>query len=82
MQDWNSDRSKSSREAETEVAKDTGEYEAETESAKDTGEYVGTDDLEESDELSDSNSDGLGDIWSQMTVALECTKVFSYYSFA
>lgn len=53
--------------------------EAETESAKDKGVYVGTDDPEGSDELSDTNSDGLGDIWSEMTVALEGSKVFSYY---
>lgn len=75
MQDWNSERSKSSRES----VLLTGEVE--TESTKDKGVYVGTDDLEESDELSDTNSDGLGDIWNQMTVALECSKVFSYYSF-
>lgn len=74
MQDWNSERSKSSQEAVL-----TGE--AETGSTKDKGVYVGTDDLEDSDELSDTNSDGLGDIWNQMTVALECSKVFSYYSF-
>lgn len=54
--------------------------EAETGFTKDKGEYVGTDDLEESDESSDTNSDGLGDIWNQMTVALEGSKVFSYYS--
>lgn len=54
--------------------------EAETESVKDKGVYVGIDDLEESDGLSDANSDGLGEIWNQMTVALECSKVFSYHS--
>ncbi|KAI3446149.1 hypothetical protein Pfo_002814 [Paulownia fortunei] len=67
--EWNFGRSQSSREADAHIA-------GETESTKDKGVYVGTaDDMqEESDELSDTNSDGLGDIWNEMTVALECSK--------
>ncbi|XP_073270276.1 protein CHROMATIN REMODELING 35-like isoform X3 [Primulina huaijiensis] len=37
----------------------------------------GTDDdmeMDESSEMSDTNSDGLGGIWNEMTVALECSK--------
>ncbi|XP_073046778.1 protein CHROMATIN REMODELING 35 [Primulina eburnea] len=37
----------------------------------------GTDDdmeMDENSEMSDTNSDGLGDIWNEMTVALECSK--------
>ncbi|KAL6517328.1 hypothetical protein OROMI_033029 [Orobanche minor] len=59
-------RSQSSQDADRHIADGN-------ESTKDKGVYVGTDD-EESDELSDTNSDGLGDIWSEMTVALECSK--------
>lgn len=54
--------------------------EADTEYVKDKGVYVGVDDLEESDGLSDANSDGLAATWNLMTVALECSKVFSYHS--
>ncbi|XP_011088450.1 protein CHROMATIN REMODELING 35 isoform X1 [Sesamum indicum] len=76
--DWNFVRNQSSREADAYV-----DDEAEpahsggvTETIKDKGEYVGPeDDMEdESGELSDTNSDGLGDIWNEMTVALECSK--------
>ncbi|KAH6786004.1 hypothetical protein C2S51_038459 [Perilla frutescens var. frutescens] len=67
--DWNLGRSKSPREADAHIT-----VEAETGFTKDKGVYVGTDDIEESGELSDTNSDGLGDIWNQMTVALECSK--------
>lgn len=40
---------------------------------------MGTDDdtQDENDELSDAISDGLDDIWNEMKVALECSKVFS-----
>ncbi len=42
-------------------------------SAEDKGVYVGID--EESGEVSDTNADGLHDIWSEMNVALESFKV-------
>ncbi|KAL8556149.1 hypothetical protein ACS0TY_003804 [Phlomoides rotata] len=60
----------SSREADSDIA-------CETEVEKDKGEYVGTDDemQDENDELSDANADGLDDIWNEMKVALECSKV-------
>ncbi|KAK6145001.1 hypothetical protein DH2020_021821 [Rehmannia glutinosa] len=63
------DRSQRSRDADAHIA-------GETEFPKDKGVYVGTDDdmHEEGNELSDTNSDGLGDIWKEMTVALECSK--------
>lgn len=38
---------------------------------------MGTDDEDENDELSEAISDGLDDIWNEMKVALECSKVFS-----
>ncbi|KAK6159502.1 hypothetical protein DH2020_006816 [Rehmannia glutinosa] len=62
------DRSRNSRDADAHVA-------SETEFPKDKGVYVGTDeDMLEDNQLSDTNSDGLGDIWNEMTVALECSK--------
>lgn len=48
-----------------------------SDSIKDEGEYVGVDDdmaVEEWDQQSDVNLDGLADIWKEMTVALECSK--------
>lgn len=50
----------------------------ETELVKDKGVYVGTEDdmeVDEEDEQPDNNYDGLDDIWKEMTVALECSKV-------
>ncbi|KAL3843427.1 hypothetical protein ACJIZ3_000830 [Penstemon smallii] len=51
----------------------------EAETIKDKGVYVGvsTDDdmlMDDSGETSDANSDGLGDIWNEMKVAMECSK--------
>ncbi|KAL8060362.1 hypothetical protein ABFX02_02G020200 [Erythranthe guttata] len=48
----------------------------ETEPPKDKGVYVGIEEdmEEENDAMSDTHSDGLGDIWNEMTVALECSK--------
>ncbi|XP_057788248.1 protein CHROMATIN REMODELING 35-like isoform X2 [Salvia miltiorrhiza] len=66
-----SGKSKNSQEAGVQMYI-TGE--AEIGFTKDKGEYVGTDDLEESDELSDTNSDGLDNIWKEMTFALEGSK--------
>ncbi|KAL3614039.1 hypothetical protein CASFOL_042113 [Castilleja foliolosa] len=63
----NSARSQSPRDADPHIAD-------EAQRTKDKGEYVGTDDEDESDEQSDTNSDGLGDIWNEMTVAMECSK--------
>lgn len=53
----------------------------ETERPKDKGVYVGTDDDMQDGSLSDTHSDGLGDIWNEMTVALECSKVTSMIQF-
>lgn len=80
MQEWNFGRSQSSREADIRIAGET-DIAGEAASTKDKGVYVGTEDdmQEESDELSDTNSDGLGDIWNEMTVALECSKVASLH---
>ncbi|GER50338.1 SNF2 domain-containing protein, partial [Striga asiatica] len=75
----NSGRSKSSQGADqlvaeqTESKRDKGEYVEQTELTRDKGEYVGTDE-EDSDDPSDTNSDGLGEIWNDMTFALECSK--------
>ncbi|KAG6413419.1 hypothetical protein SASPL_126128 [Salvia splendens] len=69
--DWNSGKSKNSREAGTQMHI-TGE--AETGTTSDKGVYVGTDDLEGDDELSNTNSDGLDDIWQEMTKALVDSK--------
>ncbi|CAA0807648.1 SNF2 domain-containing protein / helicase domain-containing protein [Striga hermonthica] len=75
----NSGRSKSSQGADQQVAeqteskRDKGEYVEQTESTRDKGEYVGTDE-EDSEDPSDTNSDGLGEIWNDMTFALECSK--------
>ena len=52
--------------------------EAETGTTSDKGVYVGTDDSEGDDELSNTNSDGLDDIWQEMTKALVDSKVSSY----
>lgn len=49
------------------------------------GVYVGVEDDEDVED-SDVNDDGLQDIWREMTVAMECSKVLSfslltYYSY-
>ncbi|KAL0384052.1 UNVERIFIED_CONTAM: protein CHROMATIN REMODELING 35 [Sesamum radiatum] len=76
--DWSFVRNQSSREADAYVDEEAEPTHsgAVAETIKDKGEYVGTDDdmEDESGELSDANSDGLGDIWNEMTVALECSK--------
>lgn len=44
---------------------------------KDMGVYVGVeDDEEDEDDESETKDDGLGDIWQEMSMALECSKVF------
>lgn len=43
------------------------------------GVYVGVEDDEEDIEDSDVNDDGLQDIWREMTVVMECSKVLSFY---
>ncbi|KAG8368202.1 hypothetical protein BUALT_Bualt15G0020700 [Buddleja alternifolia] len=66
--EWNLAKSQGSGEGDAPTAD-------ENEAANDKGEYIGTeDDTLEENELSDTNSDGLGDIWNEMTVALECSK--------
>lgn len=52
------------------------------------GVYVGVEDDEDVEDVEDSdiNDDGLQDIWREMTVAMECSKVLSfslltYYSY-
>lgn len=57
--------------AEVDISIPSGPYD--NDRAEDKGVYVGTD--EESGEASDTNSDSLGDIWSEMNVALESSKV-------
>lgn len=56
---------------------DTGESELKRE--KDKGVYIGVDDddmvVDDLNPKSDVNFDGLADIWQEMTVALECSKV-------
>lgn len=42
----------------------------------DKGVYVGVEDDEEESEDSDVNDDGLQDIWREMNVAMEFSKVF------
>lgn len=51
----------------------------ETEVRKDKGQYVGVEDDMLEDEQFDDNCDGLADIWTEMTFALECSKVISLY---
>lgn len=45
----------------------------EPDSKKDKGVYVGVEDDEVDTEIKD---DGLGDIWKEMSFALECSKVY------
>jgi len=60
---------------------------AEGEDKHDKGVYVGVEDddtdMEESDPHSDFNFDGLADIWKEMTIGLESSKVnnLAFYSF-
>lgn len=69
MQEQNYAQSRSSTEKDERLA-------GETELEKDKGVYVGTeDDMDEDDEQPDNGYDGLDDIWKEMTVALECSKV-------
>ncbi|PSS26031.1 Protein CHROMATIN REMODELING like [Actinidia chinensis var. chinensis] len=62
---------------ENEARNDNVTHPSEIETAKDKGVYVGVDDDMDSEEGShqtDSDSDGLADIWNEMGVALECSK--------
>ncbi|XP_056164159.1 protein CHROMATIN REMODELING 35 isoform X2 [Syzygium oleosum] len=54
------------------IAQGDGLLNAETEIKKDKGVYVGVDN--EDDHLTKVVDDGLGDIWNEMTMALECSK--------
>ncbi|KAF7849912.1 LOW QUALITY PROTEIN: hypothetical protein BT93_L0144 [Corymbia citriodora subsp. variegata] len=54
------------------IAQGDGLLNAETEIKKDKGVYVGVDN--EDDHLTEVVDDGLGDIWNEMTTALECSK--------
>lgn len=45
---------------------------------KSKGVYVGVQDDIMSDSGSGGEDDGLGDIWTEMNLALECSKVFLY----
>lgn len=47
----------------------------ETEVRKDKGQYVGVEDDMVEDEQFDDDCDGLADIWTEMTFAMECSKV-------
>lgn len=49
-----------------------GQLSPEAEVEKDQGVYVGVDD---DHQLTVAVDDGLGDIWNEMTMALECAKV-------
>ena len=53
--------------------------ESEVKKEKDKGVYLGVDDddmaIDDWGPQSDVNFDGLADIWKEMTVALECSKV-------
>lgn len=54
--------------------------ESETISKKDKGVYVGVEeDEDEVSEQANSEDDGLGDIWNDMQMALECAKVLLLY---
>ncbi|XP_057496871.1 protein CHROMATIN REMODELING 35-like isoform X2 [Actinidia eriantha] len=62
---------------ENEARNDNMPHPSEIETAKDKGVYVGVDDDMDSEEGShqtDSDYDGLADIWNEMGVALECSK--------
>ncbi|XP_030549550.1 protein CHROMATIN REMODELING 35-like [Rhodamnia argentea] len=54
------------------IAQGDGLLNTETETEKDKGVYVGVDN--EDDHLTKVVDDGLGDIWTEMTMALECSK--------
>ncbi|KAI3434308.1 uncharacterized protein J3R85_006565, partial [Psidium guajava] len=54
------------------ITQGDGLLNAETETEKDKGVYVGVDN--EDDHLTKVIDDGLGDIWTEMTMALECSK--------
>ncbi|XAR59584.1 DNA helicase [Bertholletia excelsa] len=59
------------------LRKDNAGPAAENETANDKGVYVGVEDdceSREGNDQSDSEYDGLADIWKEMTVALECSK--------